>query len=212
VSDGLGLIASLTLGAALVIAGASKVRDLDAFVIAVLNYDLLPRSLARAFARILPFAELACGVLLVVQVGRVSVAMTSAALLLTFLIAVSVNLIRGRSIQCHCFGSSAERIGWTTVVRLIVLLACASVLVAAPGDASPRRSDLLPAALVAAGVLLGLYVLGTAPEVVRLWRSKGNPAPTRHGGRVSFRSLPVVPIAIALKDRTAEKSRCGACP
>jgi len=80
----------------------------------------------------------------------------------SFLIAVSINLRRGRDMDCHCFGDAlSDRIGRSTVVRLVlVLIPSLLVLLSAPpgvggpwigGQASRLGGDLgilLPLAFV----------------------------------------------------------------
>lgn len=208
----LGFVAAMTLGSTLLIASLSKFRDLQGFLLAVLEYDVLPRRLAIVYARLLPPAELAFAVLLLTGVWPVVTGIASAAILLSFVVAVSVNVARGRRLNCHCFGTQGgEPVGWFTLGRLVALLGCAAVVVATGGIAA-GTTEPLPAMLLSFGLVLGLYLLGAGSAVAGTFRMKGVPAPTVHGGRVSLRSLPLAPIAVVLKDRAREASRCGACP
>lgn len=210
--ESLGFVLAVTLGLTFAISSVNKFRDLRGFALGVLEYDVLPHGLAITYARLVPFAEFGVGIALLTGVAPVASGLISAALLASFLVAVSINVARGRSLDCHCFGSQGgERIGWPTQVRLILLLAFAAVVVRTDAnDLVPSES--LPAVLFSLGILLGLYLLGGVPAVLRAWGTRGAPAPSVHGGRVSFRTLPLMPLSMALRDRTRESSRCGACP
>lgn len=205
-----GSVAATTLGLTLTVAAISKLRDVRGFGLDVLEYQVLPPALALWYARLLPPVELFCGIGLIVGFWRPVVGVLAALVLASFLIAVSINLARGRALDCHCFGSqSSEPLGGVTIGRLVALLGCATVVVA---SASEIASPSLSTTFIGVGLALGIYLAGTVPTVARLFQGRGVPAPTRHGARVSLRNLPLVPIAAALADRSGEISRCGACP
>src|SRR6266508_1570439 len=211
--DGLASLPAILVGLTFVIAAANKLRDPHGFALGVLDYEILPPRIALTFARSLPFAEVLVGITLLAGVWPLGSGLASAALLFSFLCAVLVKMGRGRSIACHCFGSlSGEAISWPTVVRLLSLLGCAGVVVS-QGNATPlMRAEVAPVFLLAGGGLLLLYLVGAAPASWRALRTKSNPAPSHHGTRVSFRNLPLMPIAVVVRDRTHETSRCGGCP
>jgi uncharacterized membrane protein YphA (DoxX/SURF4 family) len=76
------------------------------------------------FAFALPWAEAVLGLLLILgwQTRRASV--LSALLMVVFLLAIAINLGRGRrDLECGCFGSRRhEKIGWKVVGRDLILL------------------------------------------------------------------------------------------
>jgi uncharacterized membrane protein YphA (DoxX/SURF4 family) len=75
---------------------------------AVRAYELLPISLANFLGVVLPFFELAVGILLVIGAGvRISAAL-SALLMLAFMIGISQAWARGLSIDCGCFGGGGQ--------------------------------------------------------------------------------------------------------
>lgn len=210
--DPIGTVAATLLGAVFLIAAAGKLGDPPGFVMAVLDYELLPRRLAIAYARLLPPAEALCGIGLLAGVWPGPAAAASAGILGSFLIAVSVNLVRGRDLACHCFGSrSGERLGRATLARLLLLLGCAVIVLTVSG-AEPFRALSLPASLIGLGVVADASLIAQAPTLLRIFRTHASPRPTAHGTRVNLRDLPLVPIALAVKDRRNEVSRCGACP
>ncbi len=117
------------LAAVLAVAAWGKVTDRVGTRDAVHAFGV-PGWAAAPVAFLLPVAELAVAVLLVV--GPVVTGVVGALLLLTlFTVAVAATLARGESPDCHCFGGlRAERVTSRTLFRNVVLLAIA-VLVAA---------------------------------------------------------------------------------
>jgi uncharacterized membrane protein YphA (DoxX/SURF4 family) len=119
------------LSSLFLMAGVAKLARRGEVERAVRNYELLPARLVRPVARVLGPAEVAGGILLAVGLATPAVAGLLAALLATFTAAVVVNLLRGRDIDCGCFGLVAERrIGWPTVLRNGALAGCAIAVAA----------------------------------------------------------------------------------
>lgn len=98
----------------------------------IADYRLLPRSLTPAIARVVLCAELASGLMLlsgllfnptVRQLG----AILAVALFVLFSIALGSALVRGAKIACACFGGGGEleTVGLNSLVRTVLLLACA---------------------------------------------------------------------------------------
>ncbi|GAA5139606.1 MauE/DoxX family redox-associated membrane protein [Pseudonocardia adelaidensis] len=104
----LATAARLLLGAVWLVAGASKITDLDASVRAVRAYRLLPETAAQVVGAGLPVVELLLGVLLVVGAGVRAAAAVSAVLMLAFGVGIAAAWARGLRIDCGCFGSGGE--------------------------------------------------------------------------------------------------------
>ena len=98
----------LLLGVVWLVAGASKITDLDASVRAVRAYRLLPETAAQVVGAGLPLVELLLGVLLVVGAGVRAAAVVSAVLMLAFVVGITSAWARGLRIDCGCFGSGGE--------------------------------------------------------------------------------------------------------
>ena len=112
------------------------------FELAVRGYRLVPGRMAKAVALVLPPVELVGGLMLAFGVAVVAVGAVLGSCLVVFVLAVSANLARGRSIDCGCLGSTAaRRITWWTVVRNLVLLA-ATVVVVVDGSRALSLSSL----------------------------------------------------------------------
>lgn len=122
------------IAAVFVFAGLSKFPRLAEFESAVGRYRLLPERFVRDVARALPPFELVCGLLLLMGLGIRIVSALLAVTLITFAGAVSINLLRGRAIDCGCFTTTApQRITWLTVARNVALAAAAiTVALTAP--------------------------------------------------------------------------------
>lgn len=104
----LGTAARLVLGGVWLVAGASKITDLDASVRSVRAYRLLPETAAQVVGAGLPVVELLLGVLLVVGAGVRAAAAVSAVLMLAFVVGIASAWARGLRIDCGCFGSGGE--------------------------------------------------------------------------------------------------------
>ena len=104
----LGLAARLILGGTLIAAGYLKFDELDKSQMAVRAYEMLPIPLANFLGIVVPFFELAVGILLVIGAGvRISAAL-SALLMIAFMIAITQAWARGLSIDCGCFGGGGQ--------------------------------------------------------------------------------------------------------
>ncbi|MCY7341036.1 MAG: DoxX family membrane protein [Pseudonocardia sp.] len=100
----MGTLARCGLAAVWLISGVLKAVDPDQTHVAVRAYDVLPEAGVEIVAAMLPWVEIALGVLLVVGAGTRVVAVASAAVLLVFIAGVTQAWARGLSIDCGCFG------------------------------------------------------------------------------------------------------------
>jgi uncharacterized membrane protein YphA (DoxX/SURF4 family) len=94
------------LAAVFVVAGFSKVADPPGFAHEIHNYGLVPGAAVNAMALVLPWVEIVCGLALFFGIARRSSARILGVLLVVFVIALSINLVRGRPVDCGCFGTS----------------------------------------------------------------------------------------------------------
>src|ERR1700680_980546 len=123
------VIARLLLAAVFGVSGIAKLADLSGTRKSIADFGL-PGFLTWPVSRLLPLFELACAIALIPALSAWWGAAGVLAMLVVFLAAILVNLARGRTPDCHCFGQlHSERIGWKTVVRNLVLVAISSLLV-----------------------------------------------------------------------------------
>ncbi|HWQ31417.1 MAG TPA: MauE/DoxX family redox-associated membrane protein, partial [Blastocatellia bacterium] len=97
------LIARLLLSVIFGVAGVTKAIDLAGSRRTVADFGV-PEKLAAVLGAVLPFIEILVALALL-PLGTAWVAAGGAlALLLVFSIGIAVNLARGNSPDCHCFG------------------------------------------------------------------------------------------------------------
>ena len=75
---------------------------------AVRAYELLPIPFANFMGIILPFLEIAVGVLLMIGAGVRISALVSGVLMVAFIIGISWAWAQGLSIDCGCFGGGGQ--------------------------------------------------------------------------------------------------------
>jgi uncharacterized membrane protein YphA (DoxX/SURF4 family) len=97
----------LALGVIFIAAALPKIVDPPSFAHMIYNYRIVPGSLVNLSALAMPWVELLCGVALVLGIWRGTARTLIAAMLVTFIIAISINLARGNAIDCGCFDVSA---------------------------------------------------------------------------------------------------------
>ena len=100
----IGTLARLGLAAVFLVSGVLKAVDPDATYVAVRAYDVLPKAGVALVAGVLPWLEIALGLLLLAGVATRAVAAIGAGLMLVFIAGVTQAWARGLSIDCGCFG------------------------------------------------------------------------------------------------------------
>ncbi|OYN92076.1 hypothetical protein CGZ91_00715 [Parenemella sanctibonifatiensis] len=96
------------VGAVFLWAGAVKIPALEEFVISVRAYQILPLELTRPVAYVLPFVEVAIGLMLIVGIFHRLAGATTAFLLVVFMVAIISVWVRGIAVDCGCFGGGGE--------------------------------------------------------------------------------------------------------
>ncbi len=93
----------------------------------VLQYEVLPLGLARAVAVGFPWLLMVTGMALLVEPTARPASRLAILVLLLFGVAQAIVLIRGKEIECGCFGYGGETISIFTVSRTVLLGACAGL-------------------------------------------------------------------------------------
>lgn len=110
--------AAIIVAALFAAAGALKLRDLRRFTEEVADYRLVGARGSRAVAVVVPPAELAAALLLIVPATREAGAALALVLLAVFTAAVGVSLRRGNTqISCACFGAESRQLSVAIPVR-----------------------------------------------------------------------------------------------
>jgi len=119
--DSLVLIARLLTVAVFVVSGGAKLADRAGTRRAVADFGV-PPPLVRPVAEVLPWTELGAAALILVPATAWWGALVSLLLLASFTAAVSVNLGRGRTPECRCFGQlTSSTVGPRTLIRNAVI-------------------------------------------------------------------------------------------
>jgi uncharacterized membrane protein YphA (DoxX/SURF4 family) len=142
----LSLVARLVLGGVMVVAGALKVTDPETATQAVRAYELLPSALDAPVGLILPFLEIAIGLLLIVGFGVRWAAFAAGVFMVVFIAAVSSAWARGLAIDCGCFGGGGQVAPGQTkylqeILRDVGLLVLAGWLWVTPQSRFALESD-----------------------------------------------------------------------
>jgi uncharacterized membrane protein YphA (DoxX/SURF4 family) len=143
VRDVIGTVARLGLAAVFLISGGLKAVDSDTTYVAVRAYDVLPRAGVALVAAVLPWVEIALGLLLLAGVATRVVAAVGAGLLAVFVAGVTQAWARGLSIDCGCFGGGGAVDPGATAYGLELLRDAGFLLMAAWLVVRPRTLGVL---------------------------------------------------------------------
>lgn len=195
------VLARLALGGTWIAAGSAKLASNGGLRDSVARFGLLPDRAAHAVAIVLPWIEVSLGGLLIVGQWTKPAAEASIGLLFVFNAAISINLLRGNRVACHCFGQFGRKpISWWSVARNLVLLAVASLVsvgasgyLAADGwwhgylpePADPPVRDFVPIVLIALGIVLFSILANSAWRTARIIAdANGGPGLAIGGSRI----------------------------
>ena len=126
----------LALGIFFVAASLPKLVDPPSFAHMIYNYRIVPGALVNLMALTMPWIELLSGLALILGIWKDAARTIIAALLLVFIVAISINLARNNAIDCGCFDVTAagksheERIAdmhFVVLRDLGMLLMCAQL-------------------------------------------------------------------------------------
>jgi uncharacterized membrane protein YphA (DoxX/SURF4 family) len=115
----------IALGIIFVVAAWPKIVDPPSFAHMIYNYRILPAPLINLTALTMPWVEIVTGLCLILGIWVRPARWLITIMLVVFMIAISINLMRGNAIDCGCFDTSAanktydERIRdmWIVLIR-----------------------------------------------------------------------------------------------
>jgi hypothetical protein len=223
------VLAPLACAAVLLLSGVAKYADTDATRSAFVSMRV-PRALSSpTVVRLLPTAEIALGVLLLVTWSWTLTVVAAAvtALFMAYWVLVLLVLRRGDEVDCGCFGAAGEdRVSWSTLARntlLVGLAALAAALGAGGSGVIPALGDLGSADV--AWLLMAVAVTATAVLVVGLRRPSGEQVADED--LLDYEREPIPfgllrdreDVSVTLRQLASEKpqlllllsSTCGAC-
>lgn len=156
--DWVGLVARLVVAAVFLVSGWLKAVDLQETRIAVRSYQIFSTSVADTIAAVLPFLELAVGLLLLVGMATRLAAVLAAVLFVVFIAGVVSVAVRGLSIDCGCFGGGGQVAAGSTaytaeILRDVGLLVLSGFLIWRPStplsvDRLVHRRSAVPTGMV----------------------------------------------------------------
>jgi hypothetical protein len=125
----LEIVLSSILGSIFLVSSVPKLRRPKGFVFTVLNYQVLPPTLSKIFALMVPPLEFFIGLSIFSGTAVRLDVIIMVLLLISYMLAVSINMARGRPLECNCFGSiRRQQIGWQLLLQDGSLVLTASVM------------------------------------------------------------------------------------
>jgi len=113
----------IVLSFVFIYSGYIKIIDASGFSDSISNYKLLPDFSINFLAITLPWIELIPGLLLLFGISIKENAFLINFLLLIFIIAVAISLIKGLDIDCGCFGTSGgTKVGVTKLIENSIMV------------------------------------------------------------------------------------------
>ncbi|MDH3884463.1 MAG: DoxX family membrane protein [Desulfobacterales bacterium] len=113
------LAARWILGLTFIYASLHKILAPADFAKIIYGYNLFPEIFINLIAIIIPFLELVTGFALIIGFYPRSAAITINGLLLAFIVALTINLIRGHEFDCGCFSAGQSGYSRSPKVTLI---------------------------------------------------------------------------------------------
>jgi len=116
------------LGGIFIYASIDKISNPNAFAEIVYDYKLLPDILIYFVALVLPWIEMVTGLFLVLGVFTKTSSIILSSLLFAFIVAFTINEIRGFNLSCGCFST-----GKKSLEDSLILLILRDILMLIPG-------------------------------------------------------------------------------
>jgi putative oxidoreductase len=116
----LALAARLYLGIIFLLACWHKILEPAAFALDIATYQILPLGLVNMQAIVLPWVELAAGLMLLLGLRTRAAALLVAGMMVMFTVAIAIAVAKGLDMSCGCFasqGAAEDPISWRTIAR-----------------------------------------------------------------------------------------------
>jgi putative oxidoreductase len=112
------LSSRVLIGVIFIYASLHKIGNLSLFAKIIYGYALFPAPTINLIAILLPYIEIIMGAALILGIYPRSAALILAGILFMFVVAISVNLIRGHEFDCGCFSLQNSALRHSTVMLL----------------------------------------------------------------------------------------------
>lgn len=129
--DQINFALRLAIGITFVYAAVDKIIHPDQFARIIYNYHLAPGQLINIFALFLPWVELITGVFVIVGYWEKAATVMIGGMLVMFIFALSMALVKGVNIECGCFSTTSKAKGPVKdlIFRdVLLLLSCGVIL------------------------------------------------------------------------------------
>ena len=129
--DQINFVLRLLIGVSFVYAAVDKIIHPDQFARIIYNYHQVPGQLINIFALFLPWVELITGVFVIVGYWEKAAVIMIGGMLVMFIIALSIALMKGVNIECGCFSTTSKAKGpiKDLIFRdVLMLLSCGVIL------------------------------------------------------------------------------------
>jgi uncharacterized membrane protein YphA (DoxX/SURF4 family) len=159
----------LMLGMLWLFAAIGKLGNADRFSEEIQEYGILAPQKAAQWGKLLPWAELTLGLMLLFGLAIRLAAVGTCLLLSMFAFAMVSAIRQGRRIRCHCFGELGQApVSWIAVGRNLLLAVSAAAIAVIPDDSwsltmlwvpslkslrQPSLNEVLPLWFIIAGAL-----------------------------------------------------------
>jgi len=113
-----------------IFAAITKIADPAGFSQSIYNYKLIPDFLINFLAIAFPWIELVSGILLIFGIAVKENSAILTVLLVVFIIAIAISMVRGLNIDCGCFGTvDGSKVGLMKILENIGLLLLGLILI-----------------------------------------------------------------------------------
>ncbi|NLI81555.1 MAG: DoxX family membrane protein [Deltaproteobacteria bacterium] len=119
----LALVLRLMVGSFFVYASMTKITYPAQFAEATANYRLVPYWLLNFGAVVLPWMEFVCGLFLFIGLFSRACAVLIGVMLVLFNIMILINMAWGVPINCGCYDTIGDPIGWKKIAENAIMLA-----------------------------------------------------------------------------------------
>jgi putative oxidoreductase len=119
----------LVLGVSFIMASMSKIPYPAEFSENVAGFQMVPFLAVNFWALVMPWMELIAGLFLILGIRTRAASSILGGLLVLFIVGLTLNLIKDAPINCGCFESVGEPIGWELVIRDVVMLVMAMQII-----------------------------------------------------------------------------------
>jgi uncharacterized membrane protein YphA (DoxX/SURF4 family) len=111
------------VGGIFIYSALTKITDLEYFAKSLYNYRILPEASLNLVALIIPWLELIIGLFIVLGIFVKESALLGGFLMIVFIAAISIAIVRGLDIECGCFGTKdGSRVGLLRIVEDLFIL------------------------------------------------------------------------------------------